>query len=347
MPVTVIVGGQFGGEGKGKVAHFMAREMGAKVAVRVGGTNSGHTVIDPFGNPIILRQLPTPAILPNITCVLGAGSYIDVDILYDEIKRTGLSRDRLFIDPNAVIITENDLNSERNSSLRSSIGSTLSGTGAAILRRISRDGSAKFAKDDERIKQFIQPVVPFMWDLLSSGERIVIEGTQGFGLSVFHTPYYPYATSRDTTAAAFVSEAGLSPLDVDDIVMVIRAFPIRVGGNSGPLPKEIDWATITAESNNDSEIVEYTSVTKTIRRVARFDPEIVNAAIMVNQPTRIAINHLDYVDSESSILNKYTDIIEKFIEKIECLIKRKIDYVGFGPCSITSRQECKRKVRLA
>jgi adenylosuccinate synthase len=344
MPVTVIIGGQFGGEGKGKVAHFLAREMGAKIAVRVGGTNSGHTVIDPFGNPIILRQLPTPAILPNTTCVFGAGSYIDVDILYDEIKRTGLSRDKLFIDPNAIIITENDLNSERSSSLRSSINSTLSGTGAAVLRRISRDGSANFAKDDERIKQFIQPVVPLMRDLLSAGERIVIEGTQGFGLSVLHTPYYPYATSRDTTAAAFVSEAGLSPLDVDDIVMVIRAFPIRVGGNSGPLPKEIDWATITAESNNDPEIVEHTSVTKTIRRVARFDPAIVHAAIMTNQPSRIVLNHLDYVDSQGAILNKYTDKLEAFVDKIQFMIKRKIDYLGFGPGKITSRKEPKRKV---
>jgi adenylosuccinate synthase len=86
MPVTVVVGGQFGGEGKGKVAHFLAKEMGAKVAVRVGGSNSGHTVIDPFGNAIILRQLPTAAILPNIICMLGAGSYINVSILFDEMK---------------------------------------------------------------------------------------------------------------------------------------------------------------------------------------------------------------------------------------------------------------------
>ena len=71
MPVTVVVGGQFGGEGKGKVAHYLAREMGAKVAVRVGGSNSGHTVIDPAGNALILRQLPTPSILTDVTCVLG------------------------------------------------------------------------------------------------------------------------------------------------------------------------------------------------------------------------------------------------------------------------------------
>lgn len=75
MPVTVVVGGQFGGEGKGKVAHFLAQEMDARVTIRVGGTNSGHTVIDPRSNqPLILRQLPTAAILPSVFCVLGAPS---------------------------------------------------------------------------------------------------------------------------------------------------------------------------------------------------------------------------------------------------------------------------------
>jgi len=347
MPVTVVVGGQFGGEGKGKVAHFLAKEMEAKVAVRVGGTNSGHTVIDPFGNAIILRQLPTASILRNVICVLSAGSYIDVGILFDEIKRTGLSQDRLFIDPNAVIITENEVNDEKASSLRDSIGSTLSGTGAAVSRRISRDGSAKLAKNDERLKPFTRPIIPLMRNVLSGGGRIIIEGTQGFGLSILHSPYYPCATSRDTTAAGFVSEAGLSPLDVDDIVLVIRAFPIRVGGNSGYLPNEISWEAVDAESNNQRKVLEHTSVTKTIRRVARFDPEIVNMAIMANQPTRIVLNHLDYIDVQCSVSNALTNKSSKVIDEIEYLIKRKIDHLGFGPSSIVMRSDYKRKVGLA
>ena len=91
-----------------------------------------------------------------------------------------------------------------------------------------------------------------MREHLEAGQRIIIEGTQGFGLSLLHSKYYPFVTSRDTTAAAFVSEAGLSPLDVDDIVLVLRAFPIRVGGNSGPLPNEIDWDTVTSESGQQT-----------------------------------------------------------------------------------------------
>ncbi len=329
MPVTVVVGGQFGGEGKGKVSHFLAREMGAKVAVRVGGSNSGHTVVDPTGTPLILRQLPTPSILPDVTCVLGAGSYIDVDILFDEIAHTGLSADRLYIDPNAMVVTTDEINAEKNSSLRESIGSTQSGTGAAVIRRISRDGSARLAKDDERLRQFIHPVVTFMRDLLSKGERIIIEGTQGFGLSLLHSPYYPYATSRDTSAATFVAEAGLSPMDVDDIVLVIRTYPIRVGGNSGPLPNEISWELLNERLKRSSDIFELTSVTKTVRRIAEFDAEIIKQAILVNVPTRVILNHLDYID-ENAPSTGITDKIISYCDEVEKELCRKIDMVGLG-----------------
>jgi adenylosuccinate synthase len=347
MPVTVIVGGQFGGEGKGKVAYQLAQEQSAHVALRVGGTNSGHTVIDGSGTSVILRQLPTAALLPGVLCVLGAGSYIDPAILLDEVSRTGLGQDRLIIDPNAAIITDKELNEERNSHLRDSIASTLSGTGAAVKKRISRDQSVRLAKHEESLHQFIRPVAPFLRDILSSGKRIIIEGTQGFGLSLLHSQHYPYVTSRDTSASAFVSEAGLSPLDVDEIVLVLRATPIRVGGNSGPLPNEIDWETVTFESRSDSPILEYTSVTKTIRRVAHFDADVVRQAIIVNQPTCIVLNHLDYIDSSCGRLNMLTNKAYSFADKIELIIEQKIDYLGFGPSVLVASLRNAERVRTA
>ena len=272
MPVTVIVGGQYGSEGKGKVAHWLAREKSASVAVRTGGPNAGHTVEDVPDHPVVLRQLPTAAFLPNVMCVLGPGSYIDPDLLLDEVSRTGLSADRLLIDPNATVITKDDKTRERKSTLRASIGSTQSGTGATVIKRIERKVSTELAKNDVRLSHFTAPVAPFLRSQLLLGRRIVLEGTQGFGLSLLHAPTYPYVTSRDTTAAAFVSEVGLSPMDIDEIVMVLRAFPIRVSGNSGPLANEIDWQTITNESGSPIPILEQTSVTRRIRRVGRFDP---------------------------------------------------------------------------
>ena len=333
MPVTVVVGGQFGSEGKGKVAHILARDEGATVAVRVGGTNSGHTVIGPSGNPVVLRQLPTAALLPDVTCILSAGSYVDPDILFREIAVAGLTQDRLFIDPNAMIITERDRQEEKKSSLRQSIGSTASGTGAAVRRRIDRESSVRLAQYEERFSRFIKPTVPYMRDQLATGKRILIEGTQGFGLSLLHSSDYPYVTSRDTTAAAFVSEAGLSPFDVDDIVLVLRAFPIRVGGNSGPLPEETDWSTISRLSGGPTTVSEHTSVTKTLRRVGFFHPDVVRQAIMVNRPTRIILNHLDYVDSSCRHSNALSKKAARFVDEVESQIKMSCDYFGFGPSS--------------
>jgi adenylosuccinate synthase len=161
-----------------------------------------------------------------------------------------------------------------------------------------------------------------------------------------HSKYYPYVTSRDTTAAAFVSEAGLSPLDVDDIVLVLRAFPIRVGGNSGPLPSEIDWDSVTSESGEQTPILEHTSVTKTVRRVGRFDPDIVRQAIMFNQPTGIVLNHLDYIDISCRHKQILTEKADAFVNDVEFLIGRRINCLGFGPASLIGRRDKIRKVKM-
>ena len=190
MPVTVIVGGQFGSEGKGKVAHYFAREMEAAVAIRVGGPNSGHTVIAPDGEPLIFKQLPTAALLPEVVCVLPAGSYIRPDILLDEMRMADLDGSRLLIDHNAVVITEEELAAERESGLGDAIGSTGSGTGAAVLNRMRRSGGVRLARDDETLKPYVQAATPFLRDRLDKKQRVLIEGTQGFGLSLLHTPHY-------------------------------------------------------------------------------------------------------------------------------------------------------------
>lgn len=347
MPVTVIIGGQYGSEGKGKVAHWLARERLASVAVRTGGPNAGHTVEDVPDHPVVLRQLPTAAFLPEVVCVLGPGSYIDPDLLLNEVSKTGLSADRLLIDPNATVITEQDKTTERGSALRSLIGSTQSGTGAAVTKRIERKFATELAFNNSGLRRFIKPVTAFLRSQLSSGKRIILEGTQGFGLSLLHSPTYPYVTSRDTTAAAFISEAGLSPMDVDEVVMVLRAFPIRVSGHSGPLPNEITWANVSAESGGKETLVEYTSVTKTVRRVARFDGEIVRAAIAVNRPTHIVLNHLDHVDYSCRALELPTERVLEFLERVEEMIGARVDYYGFSPSSLKARSQEFKRIRTA
>jgi adenylosuccinate synthase len=330
MPVTVVVGGQYGSEGKGKVAHYLAKEMNATIAIRCGGPNSGHTVIDPNGKPIIFRQLPTASILPEIVCVLCAGSYVDPQILLSEIEIARIDRNRLYIDPNAVIITQETRDSEARGKLVGSIGSTGSGTGEAVIRRIKRSLDLLFARDIPELSPYIKDTKALLRKQLSMNQRLIVEGTQGFGLSLLHSEHYPYVTSRDTTAAGFVAEAGLSPLDVDEVVLTIRAFPIRVGGNSGPLPLETDWDTVSEESGGGLPLREYTSVTRNLRRVARFDPKVVKQSVRTNQPTTVVLNHLDYVTPCSS-QNDLNSKLSGFVSYVEYSVGRRIDYLGFGP----------------
>lgn len=347
MPVTVIVGGQFGSEGKGKVAYEFARMQHAAVAVRVGGSNSGHTVVDPIGTTHVFRHLPTGCLLPNIVSVIGAGSYVDPEVLISEIKRANLTPERLIIDENVVLISDRHKKSELDDDLRGQIGSTGSGTGAAVVSRIRRDGFLDFADAHPFFVPFIGNASSFLREKLRSGKRVIIEGTQGFGLSLLHSRHYPKVTSRDTTAAGFVSEAGVSPLDVDEIVMVIRAFPIRVEGKqSGILPHEISWEQLQVESGYPDLLVERTTVTQKIRRVARFDCAVVKESIVVNRPTKIVLNHADYFDFKSRNQRKITNLAHRGVAEISRSIGQTVDYVGIAPdilleyCDVREGNKC-------
>ena len=336
MPISVIVGGQFGSEGKGKVAHFIARHRRVEVAVRVGGPNSGHTVVDEQGRSLIFRHLPTAAILPNVISAIPAGSYLNVRLLLEEIARVGNQPGRVMISPEAWIVTEDDVRREASGSLVHSIGSTGSGTGAAVSRRAERRGSASFAKDVPELRPYLGCTTELLVNALSKKQRILVEGTQGFGLSLLHSGMYPYCTSRDTTAGTFIAEAGLSPIDVDEIVMVLRTFPIRVAGNSGPLD-EIGWNAVTQQSGSTTPLSEYTSVTNRLRRVGRFNREVVLRAIRHNRPTCIAVNHLDYVDSACSREDRISQRALEWLRAAEESIGARIALLGYSPSALVWR----------
>ncbi len=318
--VTIVVGGQFGSEAKGKVISFLANEI--DIAVRTGAPNAGHTVIKD-DKVYKLQQIPSTFL--NLNCILciGAGAIIDPGILQKEVELTN-TKNRLFIDFQAGIIGKQHPLQEDN--LVRNIGSTGTGSGAALIDRIWRD-KFKLAKDI--LKDFqLKDVAEIVNKGINEGKNILIEGTQGFGLSLYYGAY-PFVTSRDTTAANFLAEVGISPMVVTDIILAIRTFPIRVAGNSGPLPYEITWEDLSKHIGKNIE--ERTTVTNNIRRVAKIDLEIIKRAIMVNRPTQIALQFLNYLfpqDENKNDWNTLTQEAKQYIEGLERELGVPITLIG-------------------
>ena len=333
MGVTVVIGGQYGGEGKGKIVSHLALKDNIDYVVRCGGPNSGHTV-DFGGKRYRLRLLPAGFINSKSRLLLAAGALVKMDILTHEIEICGVDRVRIGIDYNTAIITEKEISSERELGLLEKIGSTLSGTGSAVANRVLRNGSLRLAKDIPDAKPFLTNVSEEVNAAIDKGEKVAIEGTQGFGLSLYHGKHYPYATSRDTTAAAFLSEVGVSPLRVDSIIMAVRTYPIRVDGNSGPLRHEITWEELQKRSGYPYRIEEFSTNTERPRRIASFDLEIVKMAAMVNRPTQIALHGTDYLDYNNKGLTEFTRLCDKakrFTEWLEQELGVPVEFIGTGP----------------
>lgn len=320
--VTVVIGGQYGSEAKGKVISFLANEF--DIAVRTGSPNAGHTV---FKGEEVFRLQQIPATFLNEKCLLciGAGGLINPDILRKEVAQTN-TQARLFIDPQAGIIEEKHLLEECE--LVEKIGSTGKGCGAALAARIWRK-DFMLAKDV--LKDFqLEDIAKIINEGIDGGKNILVEGTQGFGLSLYHGSY-PYVTSRDTNASNFLAEAGISPMLVTDIILVIRTYPIRVAGNSGPLPYEITWEELSRRIGKHVE--EKTTVTKKIRRVAEFDIEIVRRAILINRPTQIALQFLNYLYPHDEGKNSWESLSEEarnYIENLERELGVPITLIGTG-----------------
>jgi adenylosuccinate synthase len=343
MPVSIVVGGQFGSEGKGKVSLELVRMATERriAVVRVGGPNSGHTAYDRSGQKFALRQLPAGAVDRNVDVVFPAGSFIDIEVLQREIELLAYPRDRIFVSPFANVITPEQKAWEREAGLASGIGSTGSGVGAAIMASVAREASNfPLRRHDAAhcgwLEPYLRDTTELMRGWLDAETRIIIEGTQGFGLSLYDGGYWPKATSRATTAAAALAETGLSPMDVDNVALVIRSYPIRVAGDSGPLPGETSWEAISASIETKADLREFTTVTKKLRRVGHFEASVVKAAIACNNPTMIVLNHLDYIGSSRAGSSECA-IAADFVNEVERAIDRRVDQLGFSPIGIESR----------
>jgi adenylosuccinate synthase len=339
VSLWVVVGGQYGGEGKGKISAFITQREGIDVCIRCGGPNSGHSFVADDGRTVLLRQLPTGYIRPHTRLLIPAGALIDLEVLKYELDSLGLDARRVGVDRNAMIIETCDKERESRLQLRERLSSTLCGVGSAVARRAMREADVKlagrFAREVPWLDDLITDVSDEANTALDCGKKVLVEGTQGFGLSLYHSESYPKATSRDTTASAFLSEAGLSPTLVTEVVVVFRTFPIRVAGKqAGPLKDEITWDILQGESGYPHPIQEMTTVSKKLRRVGRFDWELAKRAARMNRPSRIAVNGLDYLDyANSGVLSfeQLTPSAREFLGRIEQELDASVGFWGTGP----------------
>ena len=323
--VDVIVGGQYGSEGKGNIAFYMARDY--DLLVRVGGPNAGHKV--PLPTPYTHRLLPSGTMAnESAKLLIGPGAILDLDVLLDEISDCQVEVDRLSIDPNALIILPEDIEAE--TALVEQIGSTGTGVGAATARRIMGrqeiDPPVQRACDLEALHPYLRSAEDVLRSAYERGERVLLEGTQGTGLSLYHGSY-PHVTSRDTTVAGCLAEAGIAPRRVGRVVLVCRTYPIRVEngrlGTSGPMSQEITWETLSETSGIPLEELTSTekgSVSGKQRRVSEFDWVQLRSAVELNGATDIALTFADYLDVQNRNARRFDQLTQptmQFIEEVE------------------------------
>lgn len=331
--VDVIIGGQYGSEGKGQIAAHIAPEYDC--LIRVGGPNAGHTVFQRPTNHVF-HLLPSGSYrAPNAKILIGAGAVLNLERMLNEIQFYQIEKGRLIIDENANIITDKDIQLEQE--LKETIGSTGQGVGAAtasnIIARLMGEDRHK-AKHTHALKHFIGDTKAELEKLYSQNKKILLEGTQGTGLSLHHGQF-PYVTSRDTSVSGCLSEAGISPRRVRKIIMVTRTYPIRVGGTSGDFgSKEINMGIVAARSGKSEEDLlskELTTTTKRPRRIAEFSWDLFRKACELNSPTDIALTFTDYISVDNEQARSYEKLTEetrRFIEEVERCSEVKVSLIG-------------------
>lgn len=330
--IKLVIDCSYGSTGKGAIIGKLASEWQPDTAVTAFAPSAGHTTVTKTGYKYVHLQLANSIISPRLKRVLlGPGSAINPEILRKEIieaKHNGhMINVEVLIHENAAVVTEANIASEEGF-VR--IGSTRKGGGASNIQRILRD------PQDMNIAKHAMPEGP--WKVVSvkdynkamdAGRKILVEGCQGYGLSVYHGQY-PYTTYRDITTAQHLADAGVPiswKFGTFSVIGTMRTFPIRVAnrfdeegnqiGYSGPFPEdstEISFADL-------GQSVELTTVTKLPRRIATFSKIHAAESIRQNGVCGVFLNFANYARSEKELLDIY-----KFLDSLA-----HVQYVGFGP----------------
>ena len=323
MGSTVVIGGFFGDEGKGKIISYLALHDKPSIVVRGGaGPNAGHTIKD-GEKTYKVRMLPSGFLNKDAKVMVGPGVVVNPSVLLKEINDFGVEG-RAFLDYNCGIIEESHREADSQGRLKEKIGSTGSGTGPANAERAMR--TLKMAKEIDELESYLTDVPLEVNSALDRNENILIEGTQGTHLSLWHGTY-PFVTTKDVTASGICADVGIGPKKVDDVIVVFKAYLTRVG--TGPMPGELSEEETSAKGWE-----EFGTVTGRLRRAAEFDFGLAKRAVMLSSANQISITKLDVRFPNCAGITSYDELEEdakSFIKKIEKELGVKVTLIGTGP----------------
>ena len=268
-------------------------------------------------------MIPSAFVYDKCRLLIGPGVLVNPEILLQEVELTN-SQSRVGVDPHCAIIESKHILADRKGELAEKIKTTGTGTGPCNAERALR--IVKLARDIPELKRYLTDVPLEVNEALNKGKNVLIEGTQGTYLSLYHGTY-PYCTSKDVTASAACSDVGVGPTKVDDVILVFKAYTTRVGG--GPLPNELSWEE--AEKRGWAEVA---TVTGRKRRAAPFNFDLAKRAVMLNGATQAAVTKIDVLFPECKGVKSYEKLSQQakaFIKKIEKEIGVPVTLIGTGP----------------
>lgn len=332
MPSLVVVGSQWGDEGKGKIVDFLANE--ANVVVRYqGGNNAGHSV--KIGERLFaLHLVPSGILRPGKTAIIGNGVVVDPGALLKEmndLESKGVSIKNLRISDRAnVIMPYHRLLDGAEERLRegAKVGTTGRGIGPSYSDKVARLGIRMVDLVDEnalsekleflvplkqrmldaygdgakldleairreyvdygiKLAKYVTDTGEIVGDSIRKGKKVLFEGAQGTMLDIDHGTY-PFVTSSTTVASNAASGSGISPLLLDEVYGVVKAYTTRVG--EGPFPTELtdDLGRMIAEKGG-----EFGTTTGRPRRCGWLDLVVTGYANSLSGLNGIALTKID------------------------------------------------------
>ncbi|MCL2687823.1 MAG: adenylosuccinate synthetase [Methanobrevibacter sp.] len=327
MTCNILVGGAWGDEGKGKCITYLCDNDRPDIIARAGvGPNAGHSV-EFNGEKYGLRLTPSGFVNKDAKLLIGAGVLVDPEVFFHELdylKKYNVDG-RSFVDYRCSTITPDHKQRDQSSEhLFKKIGSTGTGCGPANSDRVMR--TVQMAQDIPELENYTCNVPLEVNEAIDNGEDVFIEGSQGFGLSLYYGTY-PFVTSKDTTASTFAADVGVGPTKIDEVIIVFKSYITRVG--EGPFPSEMPQEKAEAMG-----IEEYGTVTGRRRRVGLWDMDLAKEACMINGATQIALTCVDRLYPDCERTQDYSTLsgeTKSFIDEIEQETGVPVTIISTGP----------------